>query len=191
MSKVLTLHGCVEEHILSKLNTVSLLVMDVDGTLTDGSVVLGDAGLEIKRFDAKDGLGLHLLHVYDIAAAIITGRSSQAVERRARELHIEHVLMGVQDKQQALLRLREDLGLPGTCACIGDDLNDVPMFGCVDFTACPQDASSYIKTISTYVLSNPGGHGAVRELIDLLLIAKGHMDYDGGLTDFSSFISGN
>lgn len=188
MSKILTLHGYVEESTLSQLNGVELLVLDVDGTLTDGQVILGGDDLDIKCFSAKDGLGLHLLHVYSIAAAIITGRSSQAVARRARELHIDHVLMGVSDKGQALLDLREQLGLQGRCACIGDDLNDVPMFRHSDFTACPQDASSYIKTISHYVLMNEGGHGAVRELIDLILIAKGHMDYDGGLTDFDAFL---
>lgn len=188
MSKILTLHGYVEENILSQLNDVELLVLDVDGTLTDGQVILGGEDLDLKCFSAKDGLGMHLLHVYSITTAIITGRSSQAVARRARELHVAHVLMGISDKGQALLDLRGQLNLQGRCACVGDDLNDVPMFRQADFTACPQDASSYIKTISNYVLMNPGGHGAVRELIDLMLIAKGHMDYDGGLTDFDTYL---
>ena len=188
MSKILTLYGYIEENILTQLNDVELLVMDVDGTLTDGRVILGGEDLDLKCFSARDGLGVHLLHVYSIAAAIITGRSSQAVTRRARELHIGHVLMGVSDKGLALQELRAQLNLQGRCACIGDDLNDVPMFRQADFTACPHDASSYIKTISSYVLMNRGGSGAVRELIDLMLIAKGHMDYDGGLTDFDTYL---
>lgn len=187
MGTTLTLHGYVNDNILDAMKKITLLVVDVDGTLTDGKItVSGDQ--EVKSFDSKDGLGMYLLRAYGVQTAIITGRKSEAVDRRAKELKVDHVIQGAKNKKDAVNELKEKLGInTGECACVGDDLNDVPMFECSDFNACPQDAVAYIKTISTYILRSNAGHGAIRELTDLIMIAKGHMNIDGGLKETSRF----
>ncbi|MGP1271886.1 MAG: KdsC family phosphatase [Phycisphaerales bacterium] len=156
---------------------VRLIVLDVDGCLTDGSIFLDDDGREIKRFNIKDGLGLAAWQQLGGHAAIITGRTSGSLAARARELGITRVYQGVRDKGAALAQLLDDLGLsPEQTAAVGDDWNDLPMLSRVGFPACPADASDAVKQRAAFIASRPGGHGAVRELIEHLLSAQGRMD---------------
>lgn len=152
----------------ASVGVVRLLALDVDGTLTDGQINMGPSGELFKSFDAKDGYGIkHLLPQHGIVSVIITGRVSAIVESRARELGIEHLYQGVTDKAACLRRVLEALGIPpDQTACMGDDLNDLPMMDICGFAACPGDAVQEVKERCAYVCKATGGHGAVREFID-------------------------
>ena len=156
---------------------IRLLVLDVDGCLTDGSIMLDSEGRETKRFNIKDGLGLAAWQKLGYHAAIITGRSSGSLEARARELGITRLYQGVRDKAAALTELLDDLGLdPSQAAAMGDDWNDLPMLTRVGLSACPADASHAVRDRVAFVSTKPGGTGAVRELIEHILIGQGRLD---------------
>lgn len=156
---------------------IKLIVLDVDGTLTDGGIYYDSQGNEMKRFDVKDGLGILVARKAGLQFAIITGRASPMVECRAKELGIEHLLQGVQKKHPALLELAKDCGLSlEEIGYIGDDLNDLQCMEAVGFRACPCDAAAAVKAICSYIASVPGGHGAVRENLEYLLTQRGLWD---------------
>ena len=156
---------------------VRLFVMDVDGTLTDGTITYGDDGGETKSFHARDGAGIHLLKVAGIEAAIVTGRSSAAVTRRAAELGIVEVVQGVKDKAMAVRSLRYHRGLAADAvAYVGDDLSDLLAMREAAFSAAPADAAAEVRRISTFVCTKAGGRGAVREAIETLLKREGRWD---------------
>jgi len=153
---------------------VALLVLDVDGVLTDGGVRLDADGREGKRFDVQDGLGIKLLQKAGVAVAIITGRSSEAVAVRARELGIERVHQGVTDKVAVLDGILADLGLePRQAAYMGDDLPDLGPLRRVGFPAAPANAVPEVRRLVRHVTRAAGGRGAVRELAQHLLEAQG------------------
>lgn len=177
-----TCYGLVSQTVFDRLKNIKLLMLDVDGTLTDGGIYLNNEQGEYKRFYTKDGLGLTQLQSHsDCVCAVITGRQSHLVERRCEETHIQHVIQGQRDKSPAVIELLKKLGLSKEqSAAIGDDHNDLPMFKEAGFTACPMDATPYIQKICDITLHRNGGFGAVRELCDLILMAKGIMRTDGG-----------
>jgi len=147
-----------------------LFVMDVDGTLTDGTITYAEDGSEWKSFHARDGMGVHLLSLAGILPAIVTGRSSTIVARRAQELGIQDVVQGSRDKAAAVRALRERLGCPASAvAYIGDDLSDLPAIREAGFSAAPSDAAPEVTKAVTYACRLPGGRGAVREAIEALL----------------------
>lgn len=148
-----------------------LFVMDVDGTLTDGRIWIGADGELFKAFDVKDGYGIkNILPKYGIEAVIITGRRSAIVERRAEELNISHLFQEVNNKEACLRMLSTQFEVPfENIACIGDDLNDLPMMRLCGASGCPSDASAEVRRSSDYVCSASGGHGAVREFIEWLI----------------------
>lgn len=150
---------------------VKLLIMDVDGTLTDGKIYIGSSGEVMKAFDIKDGYGIHnILPQYGIVPVIITGRTSAIVECRAKELGIVHLYQGVADKAKCVHDISQALNVPfEQIACMGDDLNDFPMMRFSGIRGCPSDAADRIKSICDYVCKAPGGHGAVREFIEWLV----------------------
>lgn len=150
-----------------------LLVLDVDGTLTDGKIYLSQHGEEMKAFDVKDGYGIrHILSGLQIEAAVITGRQSEIVDRRARELGIRTVCQGISDKAACLRQILEKKGCTAKEAVyIGDDENDLECMQMVGFCACPADAHRRIRDSADYIASRNGGHGAVREIIDRLYLA--------------------
>ncbi len=153
---------------------IRLFVMDVDGTLTDGTLTFSAEGEELKSFHARDGAGIRLLPKVGIVPAIVTGRSSLATRRRAQELDIEHVDDGVHDKLGSVDRLRRELDVPwDAVAFIGDDLSDIPPMRHAGFSAAPADAVPEVREVATYVCALPGGRGAVREAIENLLRAQG------------------
>ncbi len=149
---------------------IKLIVLDVDGTLTDGGVYYDSQGGEIKRFDVKDGLAIKVAQAAGIKFAIITGRESPMVERRAKELEIAYYRTGVQIKHPALMELLKELEIDvDECGYIGDDWNDHQAMSAVGFKACPADAAEEIKEICDYVASHNGGFGAVRDCIEYVL----------------------
>ena len=152
------------------LNRIKLLLLDVDGVMTDGRIIYLNDGGEAKAFDFKDGHGLKLIQRAGIKVGIITGRQSDIVARRAAELGIELVYQGAKDKMQPFMEILEKLGLKASeVAYVGDDLVDLPVMRLVGFSATVADASDDIKPYVDLVTSRPGGRGAVREVCDLLL----------------------
>lgn len=153
---------------------VKLIVLDVDGTLTDGGIYYDSQGNEIKRFDVKDGLGIKVGIAAGLEFAVITGRESPMVERRVKELGIRYLRSGVQIKFPALKQLMEELQLcPDEVCYIGDDLNDLECMEYVGVAACPADAAEEVKRISHFVSDRSGGYGAVKSCIKSLLIHRG------------------
>lgn len=153
---------------------VKLLVMDVDGTLTDGRIYIGAAGEVMKSFDVKDGYGIaHILPDLGIVPVIVTGRTSEIAAARARELRVTELHQGVGDKLACLREIAAKYGAaPEEIAYIGDDLNDMECLRWCGVTACPADAVEAIKPLVTYVCRNGGGRGAAREFIDWLQEAR-------------------
>ncbi len=160
--------------IAARARRVELLVLDVDGVLTDGGLYYGADGELLKRFDVKDGHGLVLCRISGLPTAILTARSSRIVEVRAKELGIRHVLQGERDKEAGLERLLAEAGVSADrVAYIGDDVNDLPVLRRTGLSACPADAVPEVRAAVDHVCAAPGGRGAVRELCELVLRAKG------------------
>jgi 3-deoxy-D-manno-octulosonate 8-phosphate phosphatase (KDO 8-P phosphatase) len=150
--------------------SVRLLVLDVDGVLTDGRLHYGSRGEVLKSFHVRDGHGIKALRKAGIEVAVISGRRSGAVARRCRELGIRHVIQGADDKLAAFARLASRLKLePMECACIGDDVPDVPLMQAVGFSYAVADAHPAAKKAARYATSLGGGSGAVREVCDRLI----------------------
>jgi 3-deoxy-D-manno-octulosonate 8-phosphate phosphatase (KDO 8-P phosphatase) len=170
--------GDQEEHSLAaRCAPIELLIADVDGVLTDGTIAIDDAGTEIKHFHVRDGLGFALWHRAGKQSAILSGRRAAAVERRAAELAIGHVLQGHDAKAGPFRDLVARLGLEPRQVCyIGDDLPDLPVLGDVGLAACPVDAVVEVRAAVHLVASTPGGRGAVREVIEVILKSQGEWD---------------
>ena len=150
------------------------LVLDVDGVLTDGRITYGNSGEELKSFNIKDGLGIKLLQQAGISVAIITGRQSEIVKRRAQELGIDHIIQGREDKRSALLELCQQTGMdPIDCAYMGDDLPDLGALLIAGLGLAPADASGAITDAADWQSSLAGGDGAVREAAEAILEARG------------------
>jgi len=155
------------------LARIRLLVLDVDGVLTDGRLRYGPEGELEKLFHVRDGLGIRTLAAAGVAIAVISGRDSQAVARRCAELGIVEVQQGVKDKAAALATLLAKLGVePRDCACIGDDTPDVPIMRQVGLAVAVADAHPDARRAAHRSTRLPGGAGCVRELCDLLLAAR-------------------
>lgn len=150
---------------------VKLFIMDVDGTLTDGKIYIGSGGEIMKAFDVKDGYGIHnILPQYGIIPIIVTGRTSAIVEYRAKELGIRHLYQGVTDKAKCIRNISVALNASfEQMACIGDDLNDLPMMELCGVSGCPEDAVQAVKDKCDYICIHSGGNGAVREFIEWLI----------------------
>ena len=152
---------------------IRLLVMDVDGVMTDGKVTYTSDGQELKSFNIKDGVGIKRAQASGIETAIITGRTSPMVERRALELGITHLVQGREDKVAALFELLGNMSLSADLvAYIGDDLPDLAAIEAVGLGACPADAVAAVKSRAKWVSTRTGGDGCVRELCDLLVSHK-------------------
>ena len=149
---------------------IRLLVLDVDGVLTDGRLYFGPRGEALKAFHVRDGVGLRELQRAGLEIAVISGRRSPMVAARCRELGVRHVLQGVGDKLTALTRLCVRLKLtPAACACVGDDLPDVPLMRVAALSFAVADAHRAARRAADVVTRLPGGRGAVREVCDHLL----------------------
>jgi 3-deoxy-D-manno-octulosonate 8-phosphate phosphatase (KDO 8-P phosphatase) len=159
--------------VLERARRIRLLVLDVDGVLTDGRLHITARGEDVKVFHVRDGSGIVALRRAGVIVAIISGRDSAAVTHRAAELGIAHVQQGVQDKGAALERLLRETGVTAAAlACIGDDTPDVPMLERAMLAVAVADAHPTARAAAHWVTPSPGGHGAVREACDLLLTAR-------------------
>jgi 3-deoxy-D-manno-octulosonate 8-phosphate phosphatase (KDO 8-P phosphatase) len=161
----------------ARARRVRLLSCDVDGVLTDGKLYYADDGSELKAFSTLDGLGMKMLHESGIVVAWITGSSAPAVTRRARHLGVAHVVLGAENKLTPWERLREELGIAAEdCAHIGDDLPDLPLLARCGLAATVPQAPEPIKRRAHYVTQAAGGAGAVREICELILAARGELE---------------
>lgn len=171
-----------------KAARVRLFLLDVDGVLTDGGIVFDGDGREFKRFHVRDGHGVKLLQRAGVEVGIITGRTSQVVNVRAKELGIALVRQGATDKVAAWREILREKGISAAeTAYVGDDIVDVPLLRQVGFAAAVADAEEYVLSEADFVSSRPGGHGAVREIIEFVLRSSGAWEqvaakYIGGAT---------
>ena len=157
-----------------RLRRIKLLVLDVDGVLTDGGLWFDASGQLIKRFDVRDGLGIRLLQQVGIEIAFLSGGQGGATEMRARQLGIQHCLVGIKDKPEALLQLQQRLGINiAETAFVGDDLNDLAVRPVVGLLIAPADACAPVQQGAHAVLRKRGGHGAIRELAERILQTRG------------------
>jgi 3-deoxy-D-manno-octulosonate 8-phosphate phosphatase (KDO 8-P phosphatase) len=164
----------ITEKLRSKAAKVRLLVLDVDGVMTDGKIIMDHEGREIKAFDVRDGHGLKLLRQAGIEVAMLTGRNSPVVQKRADDLRIPRVRQGVYDKVAAYEEIARELGIKDEETCfVGDDLVDIALLKRVGLPICVADGVQEAKRRALYVTECPGGRGAVREVCDLLLQAQG------------------
>jgi 3-deoxy-D-manno-octulosonate 8-phosphate phosphatase (KDO 8-P phosphatase) len=153
---------------------IELLVLDVDGVLTDGVIALDDRGVETKHFHVRDGAALVLWQKAGRRAAILSGRRSAAVEARAAELGIATLIQGAADKAAPFAALLAELGLePRQVCAMGDDLADLPLLAAAGLAACPADADDEVRAAAHLVAAAPGGRGAVREVVEVILKQQG------------------
>ncbi len=167
----------LSDDVLARIRRVKLAIFDVDGVLTDGSLHYGANGEEMKVFNTLDGHGLKMLQASGVAVAIISGRQSQALARRASDLGISQLFMGVDDKREAFEKLLASLSLlPSESAGLGDDVIDLPFLTRCGFAAAVPAAPPYVKQRAHYVTVAQGGRGAAREFCDLIMQIQGTWD---------------
>jgi N-acylneuraminate cytidylyltransferase len=155
---------------VARIRAIQALVIDVDGTLTDGGMYYGPIGEALKKFNTRDAMGLQRIRQAGIRLCVMTQEQSEAVHARMRKLNIDNYHPGVQDKLTRLHKIAQDWDLPlEAIAYMGDDLNDLPCLETAGYAFCPQDASPEIRAVADYVTSRHAGSGAVREVCDLLL----------------------
>ena len=173
-----TLIEGIERHVhpttLARAARVELLALDVDGVMTDGGLIQGDDGLEHKRFHAHDTIGLRLLRESGVRVAVVSGRASETLANRAREIGVDELHQGIDDKAEALAAIVRSSGVaPERCAFLGDDVVDLPPMRRVHLALCPADAHPLVRALSHHALARRGGEAAVREAAELLMHAHG------------------
>ncbi|HGG58297.1 MAG TPA: HAD-IIIA family hydrolase [Gammaproteobacteria bacterium] len=165
------------EKLMALAATIELVIFDVDGVLTDGTLFLGDDGQEYKAFNSKDGHGIRMLHESGVRSAILTGRQSNVVKHRASDLGIEYVMQGHRDKRPAFEALCKETGLaPAVMAYVGDDVVDLPVMTQVGFAIAVNDAHPMVKRHAHWTTAAVGGRGAAREVCEFLMEARGVLD---------------
>lgn len=164
------------QDILEKASKIKLVIFDVDGVLTDGSLFLGDDGQEYKAFNSQDGHGMVMLQESGVEIAIITGRTSEVVRLRMASLGISHVFQGHRDKLPPFEELKKTVKLTNEqIAYVGDDVVDLPVMSRVGLAIAVQDAHTFTKQHAHWVTSSNGGQGAAREVCELLMEAQGKL----------------
>jgi 3-deoxy-D-manno-octulosonate 8-phosphate phosphatase (KDO 8-P phosphatase) len=163
----------MDEALQERASNIRMLVLDVDGVLTDGKLYFDHAGNEMKAFNTRDGLGMKALQRCGIDVAVITGRKSEAVAHRMAQLDIQHVYQGREDKLNAFLHLLEETGLDAQQVCFaGDDWIDLPVLLRAGLAVCVADAEDHVKEQVHWITKRNGGDGAVREICNLILAAQ-------------------
>jgi 3-deoxy-D-manno-octulosonate 8-phosphate phosphatase (KDO 8-P phosphatase) len=166
-----------DEALAARCRALRLVVSDVDGVLTDGTVLYLPDSAEAKAFHVRDGLAVVLAHRAGLRTALLSGRSSEAVSRRARELEIPIVRQGVTDKAAAFAEVLASLGLrPHEAAYIGDDVNDLPAMLQAGLSAAPADGAFEVRAQAYMVTDARGGHGCFREFVEAILRARGEWE---------------
>lgn len=162
-----------KKKLKEKLRRVEAVIMDVDGTMTDGAMYFGPNGEVMKRFSVRDGMGITLLQRAGIRTAIVTSENSPIVISRAAKLKIERVVLGSRNKKRAVIELAEQLGtILENIAYIGDDVNDADPMRLCGVSACPANAATAILDTADFICTSEGGNGAVREFAEAILIAQ-------------------
>jgi 3-deoxy-D-manno-octulosonate 8-phosphate phosphatase (KDO 8-P phosphatase) len=179
------MNGNIEE----KLKKIKMLILDVDGVMTDGKITMDSEGRELKNFHVWDGHGLVMLQRHGFQVAILTGRTSAVVEHRARDLKIAEVYQGALNKKEVFLKILEKNSLrPEQIAYVGDDIVDIPVLKMVGFSVAVDNALNVVKKVVDYVTVSQGGHGAVREICEMLLVAQGYWKEVAQRYDFVEFL---
>lgn len=156
---------------------IRMVLLDVDGVLTDGKLYLGNNQEELRAFFVRDGLAIRMGQSAGLTFGIVSGRDSTLVTRRARELKIDQIHQGIQAKGECFDRIAAESGLSGEQICfVGDDLIDVPALRRAGLAVCPADGCEETRKFAHYICKNRGGHGAVREVVDLILRASGRWE---------------
>ena len=163
--------------VRAAFSRIQALVLDVDGVMTDGRVVMSNDGTEAMSFHIRDGSGTWMLHKSGLKVGIVTGRDTGIPELRAGALKIDAILSGCRDKATGIRSMLADWGIaPEACAYVGDDLLDAPAMRVVGLPVCVADATADIHGLALYVTRRPGGRGAVREVAELILQGRGLRD---------------
>ena len=163
--------------LIERAKKIKLLILDVDGVMTDGTLLIGPSGELCKNFHAQDGLGITLSKKFGLKTAIITGRTSEMVEFRANELKVDALYQGQRNKLNALIKLQKQFNVNlNEIAYVGDDLIDLPILTKVGLACAVQNAVLEVKAHSHYITEASGGHGAVRQVIEMILRAQGFWD---------------
>ena len=172
----------IADSLANKAKKIKLLILDVDGVMTDNRLVYSDDGIESKSFYTRDGHGMVMLQKSDVEIGIITGRKSQLVTNRMNDLKVKHVYQGVPDKLPTFLKLVDKLGLDmEEIAYVGDDILDLPILMRVGLSITPADGEIEVKPRVDYVSEFVGGRGCVREVCEIIMRSQGtwqqHMDF--------------
>ncbi|MDP1682265.1 MAG: HAD family hydrolase [Burkholderiales bacterium] len=163
--------------ITTRAAKIKLIIFDVDGVLTDGSLYLDDEGRELKAFNSLDGHGIKMLKKSGVDIAIITGRTSNLMRVRAKNLNIDYLYQGAEDKLETFMELSAKLGRTAEqIAVMGDDVVDLPMMRRSGFSICVPAAPESVRQYAHYVTQNPGGKGAAREVCELIMRTQGTLD---------------
>jgi len=179
----------MKKNIKEKLKKIKILILDVDGVLTDGRIIMDDEGREIKNFHVRDGHGIKVLQRYGIKVALLTGRQSKVVERRAKDLEIKDVYQKVYNKKEVFEKILKKHKISADAAAfIGDDIIDIPVLKSVGFSAAVADAVDAVKKSVDYVAKNSGGLGEVREICEMILQAQGQWPEIAAKYEFTQYI---
>jgi len=171
-------YQAIPKEIEERAKQVKLLICDIDGVFSDGQIYMGNQGEELKTFNTKDGFGIKALMNSGVEVAVITGRSSKIVNDRMTSLGVKHIYQGMEDKITGFNQLLTDLNLnESEVAYIGDDFPDAPVMHKVGLAVSVADGHPYIKQIAHVNTTHSGGHGAVRELTDLIIMSQKGEDY--------------
>lgn len=166
-----------EKLILAKAEPIQLLLLDVDGVLTDGSLIYSENGVESKMFNTQDGLGIRLVQKGGVDVGIITARKSPMVQKRGEELDMKYICQGAKTKLDAFKNIIDQAGIKPYQVCyMGDDLIDLSVLTRVGLAACPANAVDEVKEICHFITDRAGGSGAVRQTCELILRAKGRYE---------------
>ncbi|HBZ18225.1 MAG TPA: hypothetical protein DEO41_02395 [Betaproteobacteria bacterium] len=167
----------MKKEVSEKAKVIEAVLFDVDGVMTDGKIYCSENGETLKAFNAADGLGIKLLQDFEIMTGVISGRDSAALRYRLNELNIQHLYLGVEEKLNAFENFLEQTGLkPDVVAFIGDDLPDLPILTRCGLSIGPSNSSSEVLSRVDYVTVHPGGEGSIREVVEIILKAKGFWD---------------
>ena len=178
-----TLYQDVEPRVLDIAKSIELLIFDVDGVFSDGLIYMGNNGEELKTFHTRDGYGIKSIMNAGIEVAIITGRKSKIVENRMKSLGINIIYQGQEDKLKAYNKICQNLAIsPSTTGYVGDDLIDWPVMEKVALKVCVADGHPLLMKKANYITVMKGGHGAVREVCDLVLESRGELEQHKGLS---------
>lgn len=165
------------QEIIEKASQIKLVIFDVDGVLTDGSLFIDDNGMEYKAFYSRDGLGMKMLQKTNVKIAIITGRSSEVVSYRMKSMGVEHVYQGQDDKLLAYEKIKKELQLSeDEIAYVGDDIIDLPVMKKVGFAIAVQDAHPLVIKHAHWQTPHTGGRGAARDVCELVMEAQNNLD---------------